>query len=181
LASCSTFGEASDGADAGAEAAAEDASADRTDALTDPRCPVVQNRGTAVPIRIAAEDPPAPLGGDINAGTYTLTEYVRYVGPAGPPGTDGLDLHTATLVIEDSKYAFIENRSRLNVAAKDERAGDLVHAGTSMTWKEVCSTVWGNENFSYSSNPNTVVLYRTGAIGDPGLGGYPMALVFKKM
>lgn len=184
LASCSTFGEAGEPAEAGPEAAVDDAGTS-TDAPvvegTPFKCPwTIKNEGTTLTVMAVAEDPPTPLGGAVASGTYTLTECIRYVGAAGTGGPESLNQRAATLLIQSNQYAFIEDRLG-GGNPKDERAGKLTLRGTSLEWNEVCSKVWANESFSYSADPNTLVLYRDGNLGTSGVSsGYIVAMVFKK-
>jgi hypothetical protein len=122
-------------------------------------CNALANAAPVVSIDQVASDPPAPLGGSISDGTYTLTSAAIYTGPTGPAGAAGSE--QVTIQITGSTLEVSDDGTPAT------RTVTLSTSGTSFTTTDTCpdTTV---ATGSYTATASTLVLELDGGTDDAG-------------
>jgi hypothetical protein len=153
--------EAGDAHETPESATAPDTSTGGEDAAVDAGaiCNTLANTAATVTTQQVASDPPAPEGGTVADGTYTLTQVDIYTGPNGPAGPSG----TAQTTLKISG-------STVQVASSGQpttRTVDLATSGTSFTSTDTCpdTTVLRG---TYTATATTFAIQIDGGTDDAG-------------
>ena len=147
------------GTDAGSSVEASSVPDAFVEGGTSAACNTLANTAKPVTVEQLAENPPAPLGGTIEDGTYLLTGVAIYTGPEGPSGPSGTA--QTTIVITGST---IEVASR---GVPPTRTTTLSISGTTFTSTDTCpDSVVASGGFTATST--TFAIFIDGGTDDAG-------------
>jgi hypothetical protein len=151
-------GDASSG-DASADTSAGDASSGDAEADAPAACNTLANGAATIPVEQMAADPPAPQGGAVADGTYTLTSAVIYTGPNGPSGATGTT--QTTLQITGATIQVV------SAGDPPTRTVTFTTSGTSLDYADTCPDT-ATSTGVYTATPTTFVIELAGGTDDAG-------------
>ena len=122
-------------------------------------CNTLVNSASSVSIEQVASDPPAPQGGTIANGTYTLTAAVIYTGPQGPTGASGTT--QTTLQVTGGTIQVVSDGDPAT------RTVTFTTSGTSLDSVDTCPDT-DTRPGTYTATPTTLVVELDGGTDDAG-------------
>jgi hypothetical protein len=136
------------------DSAASDAAADAP-----PVCNTLVNSGATVTVDQVASDPPAPQGGTLLDGRYTLTTAVIYTGASGPTGSTGTAQMTLQVMGNTVQVA--------GTGQPATRTVTITTSGTSIDSVDTCPDT-DTRSDTYTATPTTFTIQLDGGTDDAG-------------
>jgi hypothetical protein len=119
-------------------------------------CNTLALPSTLVPQNGVAEDPPPPMGGQLDPGLYVMTDWSVYTGVGGASGPAG-PMGRAAISVDGLNYEYLNGVTSAAPTITDT-SGTYQNSGTTTMSEQGCPNLASN-SFEYSADPTTFVLY----------------------